>query len=155
MSQPPHLSLCLSSSPLLSDSHLPFVSRDLEFFLAKRNLNLLRVPAASDLYTLSSFTTSNSSTSSTASFSSWSTLPTIGISPSDSKPLPSLPNTEPISPQAIISFLDLLAVLDAEVAYEVARVTDHIKEARVMIDTYKSECAERKGRIRETRTARE
>jgi hypothetical protein len=70
------------------------------------------------------------------------------LQPTESnKPLPSLPRAMLIPPHAIISLLDLLDSLHADVASEVSRVAAHIKEAHALIDVYKTERAEECERI--------
>lgn len=56
-----------------------------------------------------------------------------------------------IPPQAVIQFLDLLDQLDADVASEVARVKDGIKEAHTTLDLYKDERVQREKQGREKR----
>lgn len=51
-----------------------------------------------------------------------------------------------IAPQDVIETLNLLEVTEQEVSYEVARIEDEIKEARVMVEEYRRE---RRARIKE------
>lgn len=54
------------------------------------------------------------------------------------KPLPALPSS-PIPPHQIIALLNLLEDMDKDVAHEVKRVKESIKEARLLLGDYREE----------------
>ncbi|KAK0241937.1 hypothetical protein EDD85DRAFT_820921 [Armillaria nabsnona] len=70
------------------------------------------------------------------------------------KPLPALPlSCSPrIPPHEIISFLDLMEALDADVDIQVSRIKEHIDEVRKLVLAYKEE---RETRQEQTRKDRE
>ncbi|PBK91329.1 hypothetical protein ARMGADRAFT_1013783 [Armillaria gallica] len=70
------------------------------------------------------------------------------------KPLPALPlSCSPrIPPHEIISFLDLMEALDADVDIQVLRIKEHIDEARKLVLAYKEE---RETKQEQTRKDRE
>ncbi|KAF9050970.1 hypothetical protein BDZ89DRAFT_1056876 [Hymenopellis radicata] len=71
------------------------------------------------------------------------------------KPLPDIPTASfvNIPPHAIISLLDLLDKLDADVEEQVSRVKDNIEDARQLVDTCRQERVARQERARKAREA--
>lgn len=144
----PHLAVNISYSPLLPTIH----TEDLLFaLLTKRTLTSStsqRLP-----YSLSPAATSISSCASSASSSLSNSLgefhPPVAILHqanivSADKPLPSLPASQSAAiPQSIISLLNLLDCFDADVALQVARVNEGIREARLMVEAYRTKREER------------
>lgn len=181
MSQAPHLALNLSRSPLLPHVHVHTTSDDLiSTLLTKRRLDYVHPydakrptytreyvsgyhysnPYMNDSNSLSSFAYSSaSSLESTFSLDSGGSTPhaiqdSTSTNTITDKPLPCLPSDVcmlVIPPQAVIQFLDLLDQLDADVASEVARVKDGIKEAHTTLDLYKDERVQREKQGREKR----
>ncbi len=68
------------------------------------------------------------------------------------KPLPDIPNVN-IPPQAIISLLDLLDKLDADVEEQVSRAKENIEDVRQLVDICRQERSSRQERARKARDA--
>ncbi|GBE81268.1 hypothetical protein SCP_0309950 [Sparassis crispa] len=66
------------------------------------------------------------------------------------KPLPSTPSPT-IPPKDIIRLLDVLEQMDNDIAGEVQRVKDHIREARALVGEFKAERRARSERVQERR----
>lgn len=155
MSEAPYLALHISRSPLLTDAtfqttHLvqkeTTATRDLiSTLLTRCTLNHVHLHQSSrNLATQHDLQGSHSELSPSRSLLSVPCLPSQLPQPpvEKNKPFPLLPHAFPIPRHAIMSLLDLLDSLNADVANEVTRVTQHINETHSLIDVYKAERAE-------------
>lgn len=169
MSKTPYLSLNISRSPLLADDTLQTctasnivpkettTTRDLiSALLTKPAFDNARThKSTGNLATQSSSDLpSHSELSTSRSLLSVPCLPSQLLSTETEKPLPLTPPAFPITRHAIMSFLDLLDSLNADVASEVARVTRHIQETHSLIDVYKTERTEAQMRVLSRRERR-
>lgn len=160
MSEAPYLALHISHSPLLTDA-IPqtaylvqketTATRDLiSALLTRCTLNHVHLhQSPRNLPTQNDLQDSHLGLSPSQSLLSIPCLPSQLPQPptETNKPPPLLPHAFPIPHHAIISLLNLLDSLNADVANEVTRVTQHIKETHSLIDIYKAERAEEHKRV--------